>query len=137
MPSDDLPYWLANVPENQWPAECPEFLRGLSDRDQALVGRLDKDYQRLTWPEVKEVIGTAHCKYVQYKSVAVLSALAENQLDRFVRVPSDLRKYLEYNAKLKKRHGSVMDFVVKERLKWTDLKAKDMVPFSDPATSTL
>ena len=30
-----------------------------------------------------------------------------------------------------------MDFVVKERLRWTDLKPTDAVPFSDPATSML
>ena len=63
--------------------------------------------------------------------------IEDNRLDRFVRVPSDLRRYIEYNAKLKKEYGSVMDFVVKERLKWTDLKPTDAAPFSDPATSNL
>ncbi|KAL8713238.1 MAG: hypothetical protein Q9220_002759 [cf. Caloplaca sp. 1 TL-2023] len=118
-----VPYWCANLPKEQWPAECPEFLLDLSERDQMLVGRLDKDYHRLTWPEVKQVIGTE------------LTREDENRIDRFVRVPSDLRRYLEYNSRLKKEHGSVMDFVVKERLKWSDLKAKDPVPFVDPQTS--
>lgn len=54
---EDIPYWRANVPKDQWPAECPEFLLNLSERDQQLVGKLDKDYHRLTWPEVKKVIG--------------------------------------------------------------------------------
>ncbi len=57
-----------------------------------------------------------------------------NQLDRFVRVPSDHRRYLEYNARLKKKHGSVMNFILKERLRWTDLEQKDPAPFRDPAT---
>ncbi|KAL8686692.1 MAG: hypothetical protein Q9218_006931 [Villophora microphyllina] len=61
----------------------------------------------------------------------------ENQLDRFVRVPSDHRRYLEYNAQLKKDHGSVMDYVVKERLRWTDLKPKDAAPFTDPNTTDI
>ncbi|KAL8835982.1 MAG: hypothetical protein Q9170_003105 [Blastenia crenularia] len=61
----------------------------------------------------------------------------ENRIDRFVRVPSDLRRYLEYNSKLKKEHGSVMEFVLKERLRWTDLTPKDTVPFSDPATDDI
>ncbi|KAI4205915.1 MAG: hypothetical protein LQ350_000100 [Teloschistes chrysophthalmus] len=115
---EDIPYWRANVPKDQWPAECPEFLLNLSERDQQLVGQLDKDYHRLTWPEVKKVI-------------------ADNQLDRFVRVPSDLRRYLEYNAQLKKEHGSVMDYVVKERLNWIDLKPTDAAPFTDPHTTDI
>ncbi|KAL8635781.1 MAG: hypothetical protein Q9228_006764 [Teloschistes exilis] len=115
---EDIPYWRANVPKDQWPAECPEFLLNLSERDQQLVGKLDKDYHRLTWPEVKKVI-------------------ADNQLDRFVRVPSDLRRYLEYNARLKKEHGSVMDYVVKERLNWSDLKPTDAAPFTDPHTTDI
>ncbi|KAL8907763.1 MAG: hypothetical protein Q9171_005721 [Xanthocarpia ochracea] len=66
-----------------------------------------------------------------------LTIKEHNQLDRFVRVPSDLRRYLEYNAQLKKKHGSVMDFVVKERLRWTDLESKDIAPFNDPATGDI
>lgn len=41
-----------------------------------------------------------------------------NRIDRFQRVPSDLRKYLEYTAQIKAEYGSVMRFVVKERLCW-------------------
>ncbi|KAL8755306.1 MAG: hypothetical protein Q9199_003746 [Rusavskia elegans] len=118
MAEADIPYWRVNVPKEQWPAECPEFLLDLSERDQQLVDRYDKDYHRLTWPEVKK-------------------AIEDNQLDRFVRVPSDHRRYLEYNAQLKKKHGSVMDFVLKERLQWTDLEQKDPAPFRDPATGDI
>ncbi|KAL8719135.1 MAG: hypothetical protein Q9225_003824 [Loekoesia sp. 1 TL-2023] len=57
MAYPDIPYWRANVPEDQWPTRCPEFLQNLSERDEKLVGRLDEDYHRLTWPEVKEVVG--------------------------------------------------------------------------------
>ncbi|KAL8967771.1 MAG: hypothetical protein Q9183_002767 [Haloplaca sp. 2 TL-2023] len=125
MASEEMPYWRANVPKDQWPSECPEFLLGLSERDQKLVGKLDEDYHRLTWPEVRRVIG------------ASVGSSKDNQLDRFVRVPSDLRRYLEYNARLKKEHGSVMDFVVKERLKWTDLEPTGTAPFNDPETSDI
>ncbi|KAL9047457.1 MAG: hypothetical protein Q9206_006772 [Seirophora lacunosa] len=118
MADADIPFWCYNIPKEQWPAECPDFLVDLSERDQKLVGRRDQDYERLTWPEVRKVI-------------------EDNQLDRFVRVPSDLRRYLEYNAKLKKEHGSVMDYVVKERLQWTGLEAHSAVSFSDPATSDI
>lgn len=70
-----------------------------------------------------------------HRPVPWLTGKADNQLDRFVRVPSDLRRYLEYNARLKKEHGSVMDYVVKERLNWSDLKPTDAAPFTDPHTS--
>lgn len=43
-----------------------------------------------------------------------------NRIDHFQRVPSDLRKYLEYTAHIKAEYGSVMRFVVKERLRWGD-----------------
>ncbi|KAL8644803.1 MAG: hypothetical protein Q9210_007067 [Variospora velana] len=128
----DMPYWCYNVPEEQWPAECPDFLFNLSERDQKLVGTRDQDYERLTWLEVRKVIGMC----TQVDTGAQLTRQEDNQLDRFVRVPSDLRRYFEYNAKLKKEHGSVMDYVVKERLKWPNQEAHSAVSFSDPATSS-
>lgn len=58
-----------------------------------------------------------------------------NQIDRFQRVPSDLRKYLEWSLKIKREYGSFVDFVVKERLGWGgdgDLVAKGSKPFEHP-----
>lgn len=43
-----------------------------------------------------------------------------NRIDRFQRLPTDLRKYLEYTSQIKARYGSVMRFVVEERLHWGD-----------------
>ena len=49
-----------------------------------------------------------------------------------MRVPTDLRKYLEYTAKIKAAYGSVMNFVLKERLRWTDdLKPKGETYFEN------
>lgn len=54
-----------------------------------------------------------------------------NRIDAFQRLPSDLRKYLEFTARIKLKYGSVVRFVVKERLRWgngegnaRDLQAK-------------
>lgn len=55
-----------------------------------------------------------------------------NRIDLFQRVPSEMRRYLAYNAKLKKEYGSVMNFVLKERLQWSNLTPKNPKPFSDP-----
>lgn len=55
-----------------------------------------------------------------------------NRIDLFQRVPSEMRRYLAYNAKLRKEYGSVMNFVVKERLHWSDLTPQNPTPFTDP-----
>ena len=52
-----------------------------------------------------------------------------NRIDQFQRVPSDLRRYLEFNAKLKQEYGSVMIFVLWERLKWEDMRPVSSIPF--------
>ena len=51
-----LPYWLVNVPEEQWPSSCPDFLANVSSTDKDILSTLDDDYHRLTWPEVQEII---------------------------------------------------------------------------------
>ncbi|KAF2815665.1 uncharacterized protein BDZ99DRAFT_457645 [Mytilinidion resinicola] len=56
--SPALPFWLVNVPQDQWPAECPDFLRDLGDKDRRIIGTPDSDYARLAWPQVKEIVGT-------------------------------------------------------------------------------
>lgn len=41
-----------------------------------------------------------------------------NDIGKFQRLPSDLRKYLEWLYYIKQKYGSVMDFVLNERLHW-------------------
>lgn len=94
-----LPYWHVNVAPSDREAECPDFLRNLSAKDEGIIGTRDEDFRVLAWDEVRQII-------------------ADNGLDRFRRVPSDLRRYLEYNAKLRRDYGSVMDFVLTQRLGW-------------------
>lgn len=38
-----------------------------------------------------------------------------------MRKPSELRRYRHYTWELVRNYGSIMDFVLKERLQWTDL----------------
>lgn len=94
-----LPYWQVNVPEGERTDECPEALRGLSAKDQGILSTPDDQYHVLSWDEVQQII-------------------AHNALDRFQRVPSELRRYLEYNWALRRDHGSVMNFVLAQRLHW-------------------
>ncbi|KAJ5574264.1 uncharacterized protein N7459_008691 [Penicillium hispanicum] len=111
--SDTLPYWLVNVPRSQWTAECPDFLRDQPPKNIQCLSTPDEDYRRQDWELVQEIIRT-------------------NRIDRFQRVPTDLRKYLAYTAQIKADYGSVMRFVVKERLGWGDGNAEDLKPKGRP-----
>ncbi|KAJ5094598.1 hypothetical protein N7456_010459 [Penicillium angulare] len=106
---DNLPYWLVNVPHTQWSSECPPFLKDQPPKNIKCLSTPDSSYQRQKWDVVQEIIKT-------------------NRIDRFQRVPSDLRKYLEYTAHIKAKYGSVMRFVVKERLGWGDGDTEDLKP---------
>ncbi|KAF2198413.1 hypothetical protein GQ43DRAFT_443375 [Delitschia confertaspora ATCC 74209] len=106
MPHEEpLPFWLVNVPRNEWPPKCPEFLLECGEKDRRIIGSPDSEYKRLSWDEVKQLIQT-------------------NRVDKFHRVPSDLRKYRQFTHRLVKEYGSIMDFIVGVRLGWKDLEAK-------------
>jgi hypothetical protein len=53
---DELPFWRVNVPPGQWPAECPEFLQDISEKDQRIIGTPDESYTFLTWDHVRELV---------------------------------------------------------------------------------
>ncbi|MCJ1457826.1 hypothetical protein MMC28_008195 [Mycoblastus sanguinarius] len=112
-----LPYWQVNVPENQRPATCPQFLREIGTRNEEMISVPEDEFHRLTWPEVQELIKT-------------------NRIDLFRRAPADHRRYLAFSHQLKKEYGSVMDFVAQKRLKWTEMKPR-AAPFEDPDDITI
>lgn len=95
----DVPYWHVNVPPSEQTEECPEFLRNLTPKDLGIISTPDAQYHILTWAEVRQIIAT-------------------NRLDLFQRKPSDLRRYLAHNWKLKQDYGSIMNFVLSQRLMW-------------------
>lgn len=47
-----------------------------------------------------------------------------NKLEQFKRVPSQLHKYRRYIKQIKESHGSVMNFILKERVRWDDVNPK-------------
>ncbi|KAK3651390.1 hypothetical protein LTR22_012123 [Elasticomyces elasticus] len=101
------PFWNVNVPLSHHTMNCPDYLEYAftNHKDREILSTMDTDCRRQTWPEVVQF-----CR--------------ENRLDLFQRVPSDLRLYREYCAKLVKQYGSVMKFVMDERLRWQDLEAR-------------
>ncbi|KAF2010616.1 hypothetical protein BU24DRAFT_427731 [Aaosphaeria arxii CBS 175.79] len=110
MPHEEqLPFWLVNVPSDQWPAECPEALKACNEKDRRIIGTPDSEYELVSWEVALEWIRI-------------------NRVDRFHRVPSQLRKYRLFTHKLIKEHGSIMNFIVNERLKWKSLAPRGL-PF--------
>ncbi|KAF2469160.1 uncharacterized protein BDR25DRAFT_264366 [Lindgomyces ingoldianus] len=106
MPHEEpLPFWLVNVPRDQWPKECPEFLKECGEKDRSIIGTPDAEYKRLSWDEVTEITRI-------------------NRVDKFHRVPSDLRRYRQYTHRLIKEYGSIMNFIVNERLQWKTMAPK-------------
>ncbi|KAF2822433.1 hypothetical protein CC86DRAFT_329987 [Ophiobolus disseminans] len=101
----DVPFWLVNVPRDQWPDECPEFLRECGEKDRRIIGTRDETYTLLTWDEVREFVRI-------------------DRVDKFHRKPSELRRYRQFTHHLVKEYGSIMAFMLSERLKWNSLEAK-------------
>ncbi|RYO74812.1 hypothetical protein DL764_010695 [Monosporascus ibericus] len=106
---DTVPYWQVNIPDEERTDECPEFLRNLSLKDIGIISTPDSEYRASTWEEVQKLV-------------------RDNRLDLFQRVPSELRRYLGYTWKLRQEYGSVMDFVLTQRLQWE----MPMVPKGKP-----
>ena len=98
-PDGIMPYWHVNVPEHLRTAECPDFLANLGQRDFDIITTPDSDYEMDTW-------------------AVVLQKVAQNRLELFQRKPSDLRRYIGFTWKLRRDYGSVMNFILSERLRW-------------------
>lgn len=50
-------YWNINLPRHLWTEQCPEYLRGQGTKNIEILSTRDEDFQRLSWPEVKELVG--------------------------------------------------------------------------------
>lgn len=94
-----LPYWQVNIPPHLRTTECPPFLQNVNTKDLSIISTPDSSYTLLPWSAVQSVI-------------------ASGRIGDFIRKPSDLRNYQEYLYHLKQRYGSVIEFVLKERLHW-------------------
>jgi hypothetical protein len=111
--SGSLPYWLVNVPPDKRPTSCPPYLEHVGEKDIEIISTPDSQYHVLTWPEVREII-------------------AANRLDLLQRVPSELRRYLAYNWQIKQKYGSVMQFVLSQKLRWEHPVIAEAAPFKCP-----
>lgn len=112
--SSGVAFWNVNIPRSEWMDECPECLQYAfeNDKDRGILATPDAEYQRQSWDEVRELI-------------------RGNRLDLFKRVPSQLRLYRAYCQKLIGEYGSIMNFVLKERLQWEDMKCSASSPLTN------
>lgn len=94
-----LPFWQVNVAPQHREAACPQYLQNLSAKDIAIIGTLDADYREQTWAEVAAIVRAG-------------------RLQDFGRRPSDLRRYREFVWRLQRECGSVMAYMLRERLRW-------------------
>ena len=53
----ELPYWQVNVPVEQRKADCPGFLRDITDRNRDIIRVPLNQFRYQTWEEVKTLIG--------------------------------------------------------------------------------
>lgn len=72
----------------------------LTETDLYNLSITDKDFKPHTWENLKEIVAT-------------------NKLEKLVRWPSDTKRYMKWTADTKKEYGSIINFVARERLRWT------------------
>ncbi|KAL4930009.1 GIG1 family protein [Aspergillus undulatus] len=110
---ESIPFWNVNVPRDRWTTECPTYLRNQSEKNVSILSTPDEQYQRQGWDLVRQIVES-------------------NRIDLFQRLPSDLRKYLQYKEQIIAKYGTIMRFVVKERLRWGEGTAEDLKPKGQP-----
>jgi hypothetical protein len=129
-----LPYWQMNVPPDQRTEQCPYFLLDVSDKDRAILSTRDEDYQRSSWEQVKNFISMLSLPLTLNRITSTnLPRTAQNNLARFRRVPSDLRRYLEFKSDIQKKYGSMLNYVRQKRLYWPSVTPSGDPPFCNPS----
>ncbi|KAK0632161.1 hypothetical protein B0T14DRAFT_559876 [Immersiella caudata] len=112
-PSPSLPYWQVNIPPSERTAQCPPFLLNLTPKDIGIISSPDSHFTRDTWPEARQKVLT-------------------NRIDLFQRSPSELRLYHAFTWQLKQDYGSVLSFILSQRLHWSDpVVPRGKRPFED------
>ncbi|KAF5528947.1 hypothetical protein FMEXI_14452 [Fusarium mexicanum] len=108
--TETVPFWNMNIPEDQRTEECPDFLQGVHKKDQGILSTPDQEYHIFSWAEVRDIIQT-------------------NRLEKFKRVPSELRRYKAFAFHLKQKYGSVANFIHEHRLGWSTPVTPRRAPF--------
>ncbi|KPI41225.1 N-acetylglucosamine-induced protein 1 [Cyphellophora attinorum] len=105
-------YWNTNLTAEEYTLDCPPYLQNIALKARLALSTRDTDFHIQTWDEVREIV-------------------ASNRIDKFQRMPSQLRAYLKYMWSLKKEHRTVMDHVKTHRLQWEDVMPLGKKPFEE------
>ncbi|MCJ1329348.1 hypothetical protein MMC10_006027 [Thelotrema lepadinum] len=151
---DPQAYWNVNIPPDEWTIECPEYIRNQREKDVKILSTPNAEYRRLSWQEVRELIGMSPVSYLLLialqegggsgffrpfiaHSIPIVNEDLQirkdsNRIDLFRRYPSDLRGYRKHVFYLNAEYGSVMNFVLWEKLRWQDQRPSSAEPFTNP-----
>ncbi|OHE97876.1 hypothetical protein CORC01_06739 [Colletotrichum orchidophilum] len=100
----------------------------LTDADIRALRGQSETFQPHTWDEVQKIIGQTP----KTPLIIVLNQAA-GEMGQLNRAPQDLRNYIVWLAEVGQSHGSVLEFVRREKLHWQrPIVAQNSVPFADP-----
>lgn len=123
LPSTFQSTWKANPDPTAlpFPRDDPPF--ALTAIDWLQLSLTDADFTPHSWPNLQHLI-------------------SRHQLEELKRWPSSLKAYLAWTAHVKQKYGSVMAYLLSQRLFWEPVddgsdalrfEVKSQVPFEDPA----
>ena len=115
---------MGELTEDNIDWDSPPFQ--LTDVDREILSMRDEDFHRITWDDLKDIIGNNH-------------------LEKLQRTPPETRKYLVWSYNIKKQYDGITNFVIKERLFWKpkpDTESPEFehhsdTPFADPRDFTV
>ncbi|KAG2002102.1 hypothetical protein GB937_009768 [Aspergillus fischeri] len=105
------------IPNTEKDQEIPDW--NLTEVDRMLLRQTDEEYESHSWDELKWII-------------------QENRLELFKRLPSHLRRYIQWSKGIKKQYGGILNYICQERLRWDQQESKQVVfknpiPFASPS----
>ncbi|KAK6501721.1 hypothetical protein TWF481_009549 [Arthrobotrys musiformis] len=84
-------------------------------------------------PKDQEILNTPEHLFTPHTWSNLQSIISQNSLEDLKRRPGDLRRYLEWGATTRQQYGSVLKYILSERLLWdeSNLSPRNTTPFAD------
>ncbi|PKX90510.1 GIG1 family protein [Aspergillus novofumigatus IBT 16806] len=104
------------IPNREKDEEIPDW--NLTEVDRMLLRQTDEEYEPHSWDELKWII-------------------QENRLELFKRLPSHLRRYINWSKGIKERYGGTLNYICQERLSWdvqdSKVVSRNPIPLASPS----
>ncbi|KAJ5736427.1 uncharacterized protein N7483_001552 [Penicillium malachiteum] len=123
------------------PAIIDEFTQSppfeLSETDRAVLRAPQEDFPLHTWEEMKAIIG----EHYSFEYIEQTDHSAGRDMSLLRRTPLDLFNYIRWTLEAQRQDGSVLEFIIKNRLPWepechesgTVFPYSNPTPFTDPS----